>query len=186
MIALAEDFLLFRLASGESVAFSAEMIANELLDGTVKPFDPEFIRHAANAVFYYFKHELDRETVTVEEFSTALDKVLRGFPPTVLQAPAIPASGPGMVESDLRRLAVEAGAGCELVFFPRLRAELRERLRQEPRLLRFHGLRGCVKQLAGARRWNPRCQKLEDRIVEYLRQCLSAEVQAGEFALVVD
>jgi hypothetical protein len=92
-------------------------------------------------------------------------------------------------ESDLSELARESGPGGELFFFPRLRAELRLRLQQlkhDVRVLRFHGLRECVLELAGARRWGPRCQSLEDQIVTYLRECLSAETGHAEFALVVE
>jgi hypothetical protein len=85
----------------------------------------------------------------------------------------------------LEELARESGEGCELFFFPRLRDELRQRLQQEPRLLRFSGLRGCVKRLTGARRWSGRCQCLQDQIVEYLRECLSAEPARANLALVV-
>ena len=51
MIALASDCLLFRMASGESVPFSADMVSVEVLGESAKLFDAEFIRHAANAVF---------------------------------------------------------------------------------------------------------------------------------------
>jgi hypothetical protein len=184
MIALAADSLLVQTAAGESVPYSAEMISVELAGATVEAFDPEFIRQAASAVFHYFKHELGRQTVSVGEFAGALEKALCGF------AGAVPASGqaclrPGVLESDLARLARESGQGCELLFFPRLRAELRQQLRQTPRLLRFHGLRGCVKQLVGARRWSLRCQTLQEQIVAYLRECLSAENGPAELALVV-
>jgi hypothetical protein len=53
-------------------------------------------------------------------------------------------------------------------------------------MVRFHRLRGCVKQLTGARRWSSRCEMLQVQIVEYLRECLSAETRAGECALLVD
>jgi hypothetical protein len=43
-----------------------------------------------------------------------------------------------------------------------------------------------VKQLAGARRWNPRCQALHNQIVAYLRECLSIEAQQNNCALVVE
>jgi hypothetical protein len=52
--------------------------------------------------------------------------------------------------------------------------------------LRFRGLRGCVKQLAGARRWSARCEKMQDQIVEYLRRCLTAEPEQSNCALVVE
>ena len=126
----------------------------------------EFVRHAANAVFHYFKHELGRQTVTAGEFAGALEKVLA----RIQAAPAARTASRLALRrgrSDLCRLAGESGGGCELFFFPRLREELRAQLQQAPRVLRFHGLRPCVMQLAGARRWTARCQNLEEQIVAY-------------------
>ena len=182
MIALAGDCLLFQLASGESVPLSAEMISIELMGDAAQWFDSEFVHHAANAVFHYFKQDLGRQTVTVGEFAGALEKVLRGFKPSAA-GPSPPA--PGVVESDLCRLARESAEGLELFFFPRLRAELRHKMQQAPRVLRFRGLRSCVMQLAGARRWTPRCQTLEEQLVAYLRGCLTAEAGQTQFSLVV-
>ncbi|MGA2864945.1 MAG: hypothetical protein ABSF95_10720 [Verrucomicrobiota bacterium] len=185
MIALASDCLLFRLASGESVPLSAEMISVELMGETVGWYDAEFVRHVANAVFHYFREDLGLKTVTVGEFAGALEKVLRAFKP-----PPPPAAGTAaaaeVMESDLCRLAHESGEGRELFFFPRLRAELRHQMEQAPRVLRFRGLRRCVMELAGARRWTARCRNLEEQIVAYLRGCLTAEAGAAEFALVVE
>src|SRR5437773_1161564 len=73
----------------------------------------------------------------------------------------------------------------ELVFFPRLRDELRKSLQESPGVVRFQGLRSCVKQLVGAHRWSPRCQKLSDQIVAFLRLCWSSEVATAGCALVV-
>jgi hypothetical protein len=73
----------------------------------------------------------------------------------------------------------------ELAFFMRLRTELEVLLRQAPRVLRFRGLRGCVKELTRTRRWCQRCQRLNDDIIEYLRQCLSEATQAGQCSLVI-
>ena len=185
MIALAADCLVFELATGENVPYSADMVSVELAGDTTELFDAEFVRHATKAVFHYFKHELGRQTVTVGEFAGALEKVLRGFVATArLTAP--PQPGSSVLEYDLRRLALESGPGRELFFFPRLRAELQRHLQQAPRVLRFRGLRGCVKQLTGARRWTLRCQTLEGEIVAYLRQCLSAEPVPVEIALLVE
>ena len=79
------------------------------------------------------------------------------------------------VNADLFRLAAESGKAFELGFFARLREEVRKELNNAPQLIRFSGLRSCVKQLAGAHRWCPRCEKLSDHIVEYLRGCVSSE-----------
>jgi len=146
------------------------------------------LRHATASVFDYFKHELGRETITVGEFAGALEKVLRGLGFDVSSAEPQPrrSERPGLGEADLLRLARESGESRELFFFPRLRGALRAQLRQTPRLVRFHGLRNCVKQLAGARRWSSRCERLEQQIVEYLRGCLGAEPEKAQCALVVE
>jgi hypothetical protein len=185
MIALAENCLVFELANGEKVPFSPEMICIELSEDCNAAFDPEFVRHAASAVFHYFKHDLNRETVSIAEFTESLERVLRGFAISVEpESPQTPA--PTVIESDLRVLVAESGSGCELFFFPRLRDELRSQMKQMPRMLRFRGLRGCVKHLTGARRWSSRCQNLQERIVDYLRECLTAEKNAAEFSLLID
>jgi hypothetical protein len=185
VITLAADCLLFELATGESIPYSADMVSVELADSTTEHFDSEFVRDATQAVFHYFKHELGRRSVSVVEFEGALQKVLQDFAATA-QPPTPPDSSRRVLECDLCWLALESGQGRELLFFPRLRAELQRHLQQYPRVLRFHGLRDCVKQLTGARRWNGRCRTLEGEIVEYLRGCLGAEPAPVEVALIVE
>ncbi len=183
MIALAADCLVLKMANGESTPFSSDMISVELMGSTSKWLDQEFVTQAAKAVFHYFKAELGRQTVTVGEFAEALEKVLDGFRPGTV-VPQL-AEKSRVREADLCLLAQESGAGCELFFFPRLRHELRRHLQEEPSLLRFRGLRSCVKQLAGSQRWTARCQGLEEQIVNYLRECLGAEKRARSISLVV-
>lgn len=185
MIWLADDCLVFELANGESVPFSSEMISIELIGDTGGKLEPEVIHNAAASVFHYFKHELERDKVSVGEFTIALEKVLRGLGFRVYS------SGEGVspdqrVNADLRLLARESGEGGELVFYHRLRDALRGQLERSPRAVRFHGLRGCVKQLTRARRWSARCDSLQEQIVEYLRQALSADKRRAECSLVVE
>ena len=185
MIALQSDCLLFQLASGESIPCSAETISFEITGNSGGLLEPEMLHHAAASVFHYFKSELRRETVTVGEFALALEKVLRGLG-LVIRAGGIEPQPPDAGATDLGRLACESADSLELFFFPRLRNELRTQLRQSPRMVHFRGLRRCVKQLAGARRWSHRCEKLQDQIVEYLRGCLTAEPEKNDCALVVE
>src|SRR5580700_4383296 len=189
MIILAEDCLVLRDASGEGIPCSAETISVELIGENASMFDAEFIKQAAGAVLHYFRDELGRTSVTMAEFSMALENVLLGFK---LAAAKQDAAGPAaacppklIAQSDLFRLAAETDNGGELIFFPRLRDELRAQLSQSPQMLCFRGIRGCVKQLTGARRWSHRCQSLHDQIVEFLRSCMSREDSAVDCALVV-
>ncbi len=160
-------------------------ICLELMGDAAEFLDEELIRNAGAAVVHYFKNELGRTAVSLGEFSQALEQALRalGLEVVSLEAVKIPSR---VAEADLVRLASESGEGFELVFFGRLRGELRRRLDQSPRVLRFRGLRDCVKRLAGAKRWSARCHDLNDQIVEYLRTCLSAEPKGSSCALMVD
>ncbi len=185
MISLASGCMLFELPSGESIPFSAEMISIEVVGEGTSGLDPELVQHAASSVFHYFKHDLARQTVSVGEFAEALEKVLRELGFQVDGAQSSPVAEPAVC-ADLRQLARESGDARELSFFPRLRDELRLQLQQSPRIVRFRGLRGCVKHLAGARRWSPRCQSLHDQIVTFLRECLGAEPGETSCTLVVE
>ena len=184
MILLHSDCLLFQLKNGESIPCAANMISVEIVGESNGLLDPEMLRHAAASVFHYFKFELEREAVTIGEFSIALEKVLGHLGYTIHAGDATRARD--ISETDLGLLARESSDNLELFFFPRLRDELRLHLRQSPRVLHFRGLRGCAKQLAGARRWSARCELIQDQIVEYLRGCLTAEPEQHKCALVVE
>jgi hypothetical protein len=194
MIALAADYLLFQLGTGESVPFSADMISVELTEGTTGFFDLDFVKQAARAVFHYFRHELKRQTVTMGEFSQAVERVLRGFAATVEKEQLAPVREPAALEEstgpviqmDLSLIANESADGCELFFFPRLRDEVRGHLKKEPRVLHLHGLRRCVKRLIGAQRWSARCQDMQEQIVNFLRETAATEARDGQIALRVD
>lgn len=183
MIRLRSDCLVFRTASGEGIPCAVDQVVVELIGGQAARLEPEVLQDAAAGVLHYFRDELGRDTVSVGEFAQALAQVLRRLGLNVVTDDEPPARGQ---ETDLRRLACESGKGFELVFFARLRAELRRRLLEGPHTVRFVGLRGCVKQLIGARRWCPRCQRLSDQIVEYLRACLPVAAAARDCALVVE
>ena len=193
MILLRPDCLVFKTANGENIPCSAHEVTVELMGDSTEWLDADMVEHAAGAVLHYFKSEKGQDTVSVAEFSEALERVLRGLGLNVkasdgVEAPFPEAESlppPRVVEANLQELAGEANLGCELVFFPRLRDALRRELDGTPLLLRFRGLRACVKQLAGARRWGPHCQALNDQIVDYLRGCLGAEKSGSTCALIV-
>jgi len=182
MITLASDCLVFHLASGEAVPFSSDMISVELMGSTKKWFDPELVEDAAKAVFHFFKHEKKREAVTVAEFAEALECALSAFPKEPGKTAPIPN---GVGESDLALLARESGAVWELMFFTRLRAEVRLHAQTKAQIVRFTGLRECVKQLVGTQRWSPRCRQVQEQVVSYLRECAGAELRTRECAMLI-
>ncbi|HEY3856763.1 MAG TPA: hypothetical protein VGO67_20450 [Verrucomicrobiae bacterium] len=189
MIQLKTDCLIFQTNDGEQVPCSAEWVTLELMGEGAQLVDPEVVRHASAAVLHYFKHELQRQFVSVGEFAVALERVLRNFGLSVYaDTETTPKTEPQrrVMECNLPALAKSSGAdGFELLFFPQLRQELQRNLKQGPHMVRFSGLRDCVKQLAGTPRWNQRCQHLNDQIVEYLRSCWQTEGAKNSCALVV-
>ncbi len=187
MIQLSEDCLMLCTKAGESIPYSAQMISVEILGKSDSPLDAEFVKHAASAVLHYFRDELGKESVTVAEFSQALEKILQGFNQNAQNAKNAQAeeSPSIIVNSDLLQLADEFGGAGELLFFPRLREELKIRLREKPTLLYFEGLRACAKRLSGSKRWTHHCQVMQDSIVSYLRSCMSQDAKCSPCALVV-
>ena len=187
MILLRPDCLVFETPGGENIPCTAKEVTIELLSEATKWLDKEIVENAAAAVLHYFRVEEKRDSVSVAEFTEALEKVLRGLGLDVKanapkSAVAVPASPRPVVETDL---CILAGEGGELFFFPRLRDEVRRRLDGKPQVLRFHGLRACVKHLTGAKRWSSQCTALNDHIVDYLRNCFTSEEAGAGSALVV-
>lgn len=184
MILLRPDCLVFETSDGEHIPCTAKEVTFELIGDAAKWLDAEIIENAAAAVLHYFRSERQQETVSVAQFGLALEKALVGLGLEVKLSEASETASPGrpLVEADLRGFA---GDGGELFFFPRLREEIRRRLDGTPRVLRFHGLRACVKQMTGAKRWGARCRALNDQIVDYLRTCFSTEKAGPGCALVV-
>jgi hypothetical protein len=188
MIQLKPDCLIFQTSDGDQIPCSAEWVTLELMGGGASWIDPAIIHNASAAVLHYFKHELRRDFVSVADFAIALEKALRAFGLSVYadSEPGLaPAVETRVLDSNLQEMAGAAGKELELLFFPHLREELRNKMGQSPRVLRFHGLRGCVKQLTGTERWTRRCQKLDDQIVDYLRSCWQTERASQSCALVV-
>ena len=180
------------MSTGESIPCSAEKVTIELMGEAAEYVDQELIKNAAETVLHYFKSDLKCVSVSVTEFATALEKVLRGLgldvkaadtepePDTAPEAEPAPTQ---IAEADLAELAFRSARGFELSFFAQLREEFARKLEQEPRVLRFSGLRVCVKHLVGAKRWSGRCERLADQIVDYLRQCLRQ--REGTCALLI-
>lgn len=197
MILLRPDCLVFKTTDGEQIPCSAHEVTVELMGDCVEWLDQAYVQEATEAVLHYFRTEKGQSAVSVAEFSEALERVLRGLglesKSAAAKASAAPvADGPAagstdsrVVEADLRQLADGPDKSCELFFFPKLRATVRQGLDRAPQVLRIHGLRPCVKQLTGAKRWGPHCQALNDHIVEYLRTCLSTEKNSLGCTLVI-
>jgi hypothetical protein len=189
MIQLHPDYLMFELPNGDSVPCSAETVTFELIGDAVDDLDPEVVKNAAAAVLHYFQKDLKRESVSVGEFSEALEEVLRGFGfkvETACTTGAKPAPAKVAVRADLDSLARATAGSGELWLFSLLRDELGRKLPDAGAgRLDLLGLRPCVKELLGASRWSPRCENLSDRIVGWVRDYLSREEAVARCAVMI-
>lgn len=174
MIQLHPDYLIFQTSQGELIPCSAESVTIELIGDASSLLDPQIVREAAAAVVHYFKTELGKETVSVGEFSRALEQVLQSFgfdvATTTTEERKVRIS-----EGNLMELARDSTFEFELGFFKLLREEVHKQLEESPDIVSFVGLRHCVKQMVGAKRWCGRCESLSDQIVAFLRGCLIIE-----------
>lgn len=182
MIQLHPDCLIFRTSQGELIPCSAESVTIELIGDASSFLDPDTVREAAAAVVHYFKHDLGQQTVSVAEFSDALERALKCFGYEVTTTAL--ESGRAAVGTDLRDVATSSD-DFELGFFKSLRDEFRRQTKDSAEVIRFWGLRGCVKQILGAKRWGRRCEGFSDQVVDFLRQCLSIDGGATGRSLVV-
>jgi hypothetical protein len=203
MIQLRSDCLVFEVKGGDKIPCSVEQLTIEVLSESLGAISPEVIQQAARAVLHYFKDDLGRETVTVDEFTAALEKVLSGLGFQVHAGSQLAGPGEGeeeaegmdstaevpvpvpVAEADLEAMAGGGDEGLEMAFYHRLRGELRTLLSADPKMVRFRGLRPCAKRLARVRRWCPRSEQVRDEIVRFLRDCWSAEHPRQQCALVV-
>ncbi len=184
MIRLRSDCLVFEMSNGDKIPCSASTVTVELMGAAIDCLDRDLVENAAAAVLHYFQHDLQRTSVTLSEFTEALEAALRGLGLNVT-CDSPKKKSERMANADLRVLATESGKAFELGFFARLREQVRADLQGSPQLIRFFGLRGCVKQLAGAQRWCPRCERLSDQIVEFLRGCVTRECPPEPCGLLV-
>jgi len=188
------------VSGGDKIPCSVEKLTIEVLAESLEDLNPEVIREAAAAVLHYFRDDLGRDTVTLVEFTEALEHVLAGLGYQIAGGTISPAPDTGSAitdalasdddsptaECDLGAIAESLGDGLELGFYPRLRTELKSLLAAEPKVVRFNGLRRCAKRLARTRKWCPRSVQVSEEIVGFLRDCWGVERPKRECSLLVD
>jgi len=163
------------MSTGELLPCSAEAITEELLGDAIDLIEPQTIQEVLKAVVHYFREDLAYSSVSVDQFSCALGKVLQGFGFDVVFDEE-PVMNLRIEQTDLCKLVSEtSGQALELFFFQQLRNRVRANLRRSPNIIQFNGLRDCVKQLVGAERWCARCRRMHGQIVTYLRTCLDQD-----------
>ena len=110
MIQLHTDCLVFETLDGETIPCSAQDVTVELLGDAADELEPHMITEAAEAVLFHFKGDLGRSSVSVGEFTMALERILRGFGFKIMAtSEGSGHSNPDAAETDLHDLAHQVG-----------------------------------------------------------------------------
>lgn len=130
---------------------SVEHLTFELAGNAANQVDPEWMKQAAAGVLHYFKDELGKSHVTVDEFTKALTKVFQGLGLTAEVSTILPVSVPEEAavppqvvwRGDLQAIAVESGELGELAFQKALLLQLTAALESSPQTVEFSPARLC-------------------------------------------
>jgi len=118
--------------------------------------------------FIISKPNCNGQTVTVGEFRPRAGKSPAQFRPDPLRDETATARGTAFSKPTSVTSPVKSDNSLELFFFPRLRDQF---ARPTPAIAAgaalSRGLRGCVKQLAGAQRGARACEQMQDQIVGF-------------------
>ena len=172
MIQLSPDCVVLELEGGNNLPCSVELMTVELLGETSSWMDPEILKNINHGVIVYLRDELGKQLVSFEEFAEVLKQVLKGFGFDLALPQSEEVASARVEKKDIADWLGRKDHGFELMMFQCLRNELSRTLANEPPcVLWIHGLRACVKNQLGARRWSRKCQDLNDQLIEFIREC---------------
>jgi hypothetical protein len=123
------------------------------------------IEHVVQSIVHYLRHELKKDSVTLQDFVNLSQELLNNFLESQQEKTE--------EVCDLYQLAQKAGYGFELHFYDILRDHLSKMSHGGHASCVFVGLKRCVKFLAGHQRWRNRCRHINDEIVEFIRESLA-------------
>ena len=180
MIDVREDVIFVVRLSGKCEPLTLEQLAHQITGHpSIGKIELWVARQIAHAVLHYFHTDLDRDIVDEGALNEVLERVL------ACCCEVIDSDKPAAFSADLRKLAVQAGYGFELVFFKELEKTVRDLSGHPARFIQFTGLRPCVKLLAGRKNWSVSCSRLEHEILDFLRRKVGNESGESKSLLVV-
>jgi len=174
MIRLNEHALLMCYPDGRVEPLDLSQLVSEIAgqnDSFASKLEPWMVEHVVNSIVHYIRHEMKKETVTLQDFIDLSRELINHF--------AAPPSTPSKTAEaicDLYQLVQKAGYGFELHFYDILRDHIEKASSNGSESYVFIGLRRCVKFLAGHQRWRNRCRLINDEIVDFIRETLGRNV----------
>ena len=170
MIALADGLPLVQLDDGRAVSFQRDWIVRALAKAAFKAgFSKWWVaEHVTETVELSLSVYYQENVISVPRLTERIRDALQGIGYSEIGA-YLTLGRPGE-RLDLAALAREAGAGYELMFFNRLREQLRSLIGAGTTEVDLVGLAPCVKQLRARKSWSRSCEALQEEIVSFVRK----------------
>ncbi len=167
MIALPAEFPLIRISQENLAPCDPAWLQETLRRAAQAAHVPECLAQSVSeGVAFYLKNQFPGTVIEVDDLFARIRSTLNAV--GLAQLSEHLADAPPPVRISLTELARRAGPGYELAFFHLLRRQFHSAADGGVRQLVCYGLRGSVKQLATAKKWSPRCRRLESEITEFL------------------
>jgi hypothetical protein len=141
-----------------------DLLEGLIVDKDLAKLQPWVLEQIIESIFYYFKNDLKRESVSHTDFISLIRNLQKSFYQHTNQ---------NQRQLDLFDVAKTCGSAFELEFFSRIREFLTAKASAESPYhqppIELTGLRKCCKFLAGRQRWSKRCAEVRDEIVNFIR-----------------
>ncbi len=171
MIQPRDDIVWIVTATGELAVFDAGQLARSIQrtapPGEESAFD-DIGRAISEAVDQHLRDHRRPQPATTQQITEMVQALLEmlGYRESARRY----AGEDVLREIRLDRLAADAGrcGSFELGFYRRLDQVLAEASQDGPERVRMRGLRACVLQMRGARRWSRQCRRLAEEIIDHV------------------
>jgi len=187
MIQLHEDVLWVQAEDGRLSPFDEQRLAMSIHKAAEKVghFEWWLAESIAAAVHAFAVKSRSEPVMPSEEISEVVGAVLASLGYDWISEAY--AAGADRVAIHLNELAWRTNAGFELEFFQQLDHALGAASNHRLVAMRLDGLRACVMQLRGTRRWTAGCRQLAEDIVEHVRERVARmrSRRAASFKLAV-
>ena len=169
MIQLRENICWVRAADGRALPFDGARLVRSIRRAAITAGHADWWPGEAigEAVFLAIQEYFPRQTIAAAELAGVVIQMLTmvGFADIARAYQR----RHQYTEIRLDQMTAVASAATELGFFQQLDAALQVAARAELASVYVRGLRSCVMQLRGARRWSVSCRRLAEDIVSHVR-----------------
>jgi hypothetical protein len=172
MIALPSNLPLLRVGRFELTAYEASWVEESIRNAAREAGHDQwwFASDITKSLMLFLRDKFAGTVITLEEMNGRIRQILSriGFKDIGDRVNL----APPLLHLSVQDLALEAD-GFELRFFQLLEARLAELMELGTRRISLSHTRTGVKTLRAARHWSPKCEDLEQDILNFLRNRLS-------------